>query len=196
VVRRIFQWLVNERMTLVAISRRLTELNIRPPKSSRSWEAATLRTLVKNTVYKGEFYAHRYYYIQKLSKVNGKEVTHKVERPRNVWIKVVVPSLITADMWDQAQIVMTDNRTRSLRNTKRQYLLVSLLYCADCQKNKMTIGGKFNHKITGDGPKQYEATYYRCTTRTRPKHIIPIGGIDNSLLWYDLPHEYCRSADP
>lgn len=181
ILRMIYQWLVEERVTLGEISRRLMDRNIKTPNNGHVWDPTLLRALVKNTVYKGEYFAHRYTHVKRISNISGKEVTHKIERPRNEWIYVPVPPLVSPEVWDEAQKVMRENRTLSLRNTKREYLLVNLLYCADCATARMTIGGRYVHKTTKQGPQSYEAMYYRCTNRTRPKHIVEALGYDCSM---------------
>jgi site-specific DNA recombinase len=176
VMRKVYCWLVEERATLGVVSRRLTDMGAQPPKTSRTWELALLRKLVTNTVYKGEFYAHRYTYVTRLSERTGKEVVHKIERPRNEWILVPVPALVTPEVWAEAQKVMSENRTLSMRNAKANYLLVGLTCCADCKITKMTIGTHATYHDTAYGRRRYESTHYRCTNRVRPKHILQAMG--------------------
>jgi len=172
VMRQIYRWLVEERATLNTISRRLMDGGIKPPKRAMVWDGTLLRAMIRNTVYKGEFYAHRYYYVKVRSKRNGKEVTHKVERPKNEWIFVPVPALISPEVWEEAQRVLSENQSKSTRNSRRQYLLINLTYCADCKTIRMTGSGRYWYRMTkSQGRKQYEAWVYRCVTRVGPKHI-------------------------
>ena len=181
VMRLIYRWVVEERVTLVEVSKRLMELRILAPNGGVTWDTTQLHTLIGNEVYKGEFYAHRYVHTEVTSRFTGKVAKHKVERPRNEWILVPVPALVTPEVWEEAQRVMRDNRTLSRRNADREYLLVSLLYCADCQRFKMTIGARYHYRDTALGPKTYESTYYRCHSRVTTKHIAVSRGVSCTM---------------
>lgn len=165
VIRSIYTALVKERQTLSVIARTLAEAQIAPPKTSRSWDASLVRTLIKNPVYKGDYYAHRYTYEKRFSKRLGKDVMRKVERPRDEWIKVSVPALVSHDVWDAAQKILSDNKLKSPRNARRDYLLLGLTVCADCDPLKMSTGKRKHRKTTHAGPKEYETSCYRCQTR-------------------------------
>ncbi|HMP43012.1 MAG TPA: recombinase family protein, partial [Roseiflexaceae bacterium] len=165
VVRSIYNSLVKERLTLSVIARSLTEDRIPPPKSSRTWDASLVRILIRNPVYKGEFYAHRYTYEKRFSKRLGKEVMRKVERPSDEWIKVEVPHLVPAEMWDMAQKVLSDNKLKSPRNARTDYLLLGLTVCADCNPIKMSTGRRKYKRTTRSGPKEYQTSCYRCQTK-------------------------------
>ncbi len=181
VMRQIFQWLIEDRATLVWISRELVRRGVKPPKRSRTWETSTLQMLVRNTVYKGEFYAHRKQEVKQLDLKTGKTIIRRVMRPRSEWILVSVPALVSPQVWDEAQRVIRENKTKSLRNSKREYLLSGLLYCADCKKIKMTVGGRYHYRNTRDGKKQYDSLYYRCFNRTRTKHIAEAMGYNCAM---------------
>jgi site-specific DNA recombinase len=170
VMRQIYSWLVDEHASLEEVSRRLTEKQITPPKKSKVWEGTLIYKMISNTVYKGEFYAHRYTSVKRTSKRTGKVATHKIQRPHDQWILVPVPALVSPKVWAVAQKVVKDNRTLSLRNAKHQYLLVSLTECAEC-KSKLSVGARYITKGTKAGERRYDLTYYRCTSRQRPKHI-------------------------
>jgi site-specific DNA recombinase len=181
VVRMIYRWLVEERITLVEVSRRLLERRVKTPTGGDVWDMTQLRAVITNPVYKGEFYAHRFVHVERVSRLTGKPAIHKIERPRNEWILVPVPALVTPEVWEEARRAMSDHRTLSLRNAAREYLLVSLLYCADCGRIRMTIGGRYHHRETAQGPKTYESTYYRCANRVKAKHVAQAQGVSCTM---------------
>jgi site-specific DNA recombinase len=180
IIRLIYSWLVKERATLFTVSIRLTEKKIKPPKRSKAWDMTLLRTLVRNPVYKGEFYAHRRMEVKRISAMTGKVVKHKIDRPRSEWILVPVPLLVTPEVWAEAQKVMSQNRSKSRRNTKWNFLLVGLTHCAHC-KTKMSSGRRQNYRNTREGLKEYDSPYYRCVSRNRGKHIRTIRGIECTM---------------
>lgn len=176
IVAKIFCWIVEQRLTLVAISKRLTDMEVRTPKKSQNWDPSLLHAIVTNPVYKGEFHGHRYTHVKKISRLTGREVTHKIERPREEWITVPVPAIVPAEMWQAAQEVLKENRSKSLRNVKADYLLVAFIHCAECGA-RMSPCSRYNARLTRQGPRTYHITYYRCSTQMRPKHIMERLGV-------------------
>ncbi len=116
VMQMIYSWLVQEHATLVEISRRLTEKKIKPPKKSRAWEHSLIYKMVTNPVYKGEFFAHRYIQLKRVSKQTGRDVIGKIQRPRDEWILVPVPAIVSSQSWELAQKVVKSNRILMVRS--------------------------------------------------------------------------------
>ncbi len=171
IMRQIYRWLIEDHATLLWISKTLVERGVKAPKRSRTWEPSTLQMLLKNPIYKGEFYAHRKMEVKEIDNKTGKTVKRRKLRPQSEWILVRVPALVSAEMWQEAQRVVSGNKTKSVRNSKQQYLLGGLLYCADCKTIKMSSSIKYTSRTTRQGSAQYEMTFYRCNNRTRAKHI-------------------------
>lgn len=63
-----------------------------------------------------------------------------------------VPAIVDEDLWRQAQICLAQNRQRAMRNTKKQYLLRSLVFCP-CGRRWTAV-----YKT------HLERAYYRCPT--------------------------------
>lgn len=171
IVRLIFTWLVKDRKTMFEISRRLTDMKAPLPKRSKSWDLSLLRAVTMNTVYKGEFYAHRKMEIKTMSPKTGKTVKRRVERPRDQWILVPVPPIVPAEIWIQAQKIRAENKQRSLRNMKQEHLLSGLTRCADCRNIKMTVKAKYKRGENSAGPTIYDLDAYLCNSRRRPSHV-------------------------
>ncbi len=103
--------------------------------------------------------------------------THE-PRPREEWIKIDVPLLVTEDIWQRAQERLKMNKKFASRNNKSHfYLLRSLLVCGVCER---TLAGR-----TSDGH-----VYYHCTNRGKnrapdvPPHSCSIAGrIVEPLVW-------------
>ncbi len=167
VVLQIFTWLVDEGFSSYQIAKELsgrvltkgdTNLVVGAAKTrSRpmDWDPQTIRRIVTNSTYKGEWYwgkTHR-------RKVNGKTVQSRV--PREEWVMVPVPVLIDPERWEQAQSQLKKNKRVSSRNTKHKYLLRSLVFCP-CGRRWT---GRYKNKA-GIG-------YYRCPTiEARPWAVV------------------------
>ncbi len=72
--------------------------------------------------------------------------------PSSEWVLVKVPSIVDDDIWSQAQVCLEKNRQRSVRNTRRQYLLRGMVFCP-C-KRRWTVVYKSH----------LQRAYYRCPT--------------------------------
>jgi len=82
-----------------------------------------------------------------------------VLKPREQWIPVEVPAIVSEAVFEAAQRQLARNREFCCRNTKRQYLLSGLLICGNC-------GFKLGARSTGG------RVYYCCNSKSgnsRPK---------------------------
>ena len=89
------------------------------------------------------------------------------ERPKDQWISVPVPALITEEMFDLAQERLQKNKHFSARNTKNPSLLQGLLVCALCGYAVYKVGGPKIPKVTGK-----KVFYYRCSCSERYKTCL------------------------
>lgn len=156
---------------------------VKPPKRFKHWEYTQIRTFLKNEVYKGDFYAHRWFHtvVQKPSKdgISTRQVKKKVEYPREEWIHVPVPAIVTPEEWDAANRMLEQNKKMARRNAKVPYLLTGLIRCAHC-------GWKYvgtTHRSSKPDAKPHWKPYrgYRC----------PHYGIRPQFL---VGNEECRNA--
>jgi site-specific DNA recombinase len=163
VVRQMYRWLLEEGVSSYEIARRLfgkvlTKGDTNPVvgavktrSRSMEWDPVTVRRILTNPVYKGEWFWGK----TRRRKVNGKTVQQRV--PKDEWIMVRVPALVSTETWDQAQAQLRINKQMARRNTKRQYLLRSLVFCP-C--GRRWVGRYKNH---------LKRAYYRCpTTESEP----------------------------
>jgi site-specific DNA recombinase len=155
VVRQIFRWCVEDRMTCYAIEKLLREQGV-PTRKGRDlgWCQSTVGNILRNSVYKGVGYYNRRKRVDAKRPVNATgfkdlrpgNLRGRAERPEEEWIPVDMPAIIDPETWDLAQQQLKKNRDRARRNNKkRRYLLRSLLVCGVCGKRMVgwwTKGGK------------------------------------------------------
>lgn len=144
VVRQIFRWCVEERMSCYAIEKRLRQMGVPTRKGGAyGWWQSSVGDILRNTFYKGVGYANRTKKAD--AKRPAKERGFKdlrpgnlrshSERPREEWIEVRVPAIVDPETWELAQEQLQTNRDRAKRNnTKHHYLLRSLVVCGVCGK--------------------------------------------------------------
>lgn len=156
VIRMVFDWLVRDGISLRAIQHKLIRMGIPTREGKSWWQRVTLYHIVTDPIYTGRWYYNKHMDVPAKTRVNG---TIQVLKPREQWIPVEVPSIISQENFELAQRQLVRNRQLSRRNTKREYLLSGLLTCGNCSFN---LGGR-----TTDG-----RTYYYCSSKSgnnRPK---------------------------
>jgi site-specific DNA recombinase len=156
-VRRIFDWYVHEKLTLYKIQCRLNEGQVptkhdRMGRSKRTgtkgwWSARTVGRMLGNEIYVGRLMLRKY--------KRGKARREANLRPREDWIAIQSPKIISKELFDQAQAQLAKNISHSPRNTKRLYLLGRLLVCGHDGRRLQA------HTMPG-GANGHGVKYYYC----------------------------------
>lgn len=132
IVRRIYEELVHEAKTLYQIADELNAEGVKPHVRAKYWHTGTLSQLVRDPIYKGEFYANQRTFEKRWNAEKGKFTLHQVKKPISEWILVPVPPIVEAELWEAAQEMLKINNRRSGRNSDRKWLLTGFLTCAYC----------------------------------------------------------------
>lgn len=130
VVRAIFR-LALDRTSTRAIAAELARQGVPTPHGRAQWARSTIQGILTNTAYVG---AARYNVRHTASNASGTAAPRAVvqRRPADEWIHVPVPSIITTEMFAQAQEQFQKNRALARRNQRRPYLLKGLVRCGQC----------------------------------------------------------------
>ncbi len=158
-VRTLFGWLVEERMTIRQITKRLNESSWNPRSGKHPWSPSTVHSILSHPIHAGTTYANRYRYVApekpRGRKSRSGENTCRVERPREEWIPIPAPAIVDEDTHRHAQEQLERNAELSFRNNKKySYLLRCLLTCESC--------GLAMHGVTNRSPHQATRRYYQC----------------------------------
>ena len=113
----------------------LDERKVPTPKRAKNWEAGNVSKMLKNTVYKGEYAANRYYINEEWSERSQRMVKRQRQRPKEEWVIIPVPPIVPPRIWEEAQVAMKRNLKSSIRNAKAKCLLQGFLFCANCEKS-------------------------------------------------------------
>ena len=151
--RLLFQLAVEEGLPLRGISRRFHSLGLRSPTGETIWPATTIRNWLCNPAAKGILYQLRYESVER----PGSVTTGRAERPREEWYELVVPPLVSEDVWETAQQQLRRNKEFADRNTHNEYLLRGLVKCVGCGR-----------RMTGYSRARY--SYYRCPVQAQKKY--------------------------
>jgi site-specific DNA recombinase len=160
-VRQIYAWLVVNHLSSYEIAKRLYAAGV-PSKGDLSavvhkkqgradWSPTSIRKIIGNSSYKGVWYWGK----TRRTKVKGRY--KQIAQPPEQWIAVDVPAIVDPETWERAQECLAENKAKSPRNTKRDYLLQGRIFCT-C--GRRWIGRYKNH---------FDRACYRCaTTESEP----------------------------
>jgi site-specific DNA recombinase len=184
VVRHIFSAYCQEGLSMYAITRRLTAQQA-PTRNGGTWDPATIRKLLRNPAYigkaaYGKFAPSTRQRITRRVRLAGRlplRDQSRRERPREEWVEIPVPPLISEETFELAQAQLAHNRRFARRHTKEPSLLQGLLVCGQC--------GYAIHRKRG---------VYRCwgrdAWRRRPKAVCtaPVTRQDHldALIWGEV----------
>ena len=127
-IRKFFEWLIKEQMSLNAIARRINELKIPSPRAgskingrqvSGYWMARVINRILTNETYGGIFYFRKY--------DNKRQLRSEEE-----WVPIQVPAIVAPQMIESAKAQLQKNREFASRKSKLTYLFAKLIYCGKC----------------------------------------------------------------
>jgi len=165
-VREMYRWLVDEGLTVNAITYRLRALGIPTPGKSPFWRNGRVHEILTNPAYTGKTYAFTYSYAEPKTNpsTSGPKRKRLVRKPVEEWLEIpgATPAIITQETLELAQAKLQQNKRLSQRNSKRQYLLSGYVFCRYC-------GRRYRGKNTK--PKRGEnvnyVPYYQCPGQDR-----------------------------
>lgn len=190
IVRMIFDWVGNERISLNEVIRRLYDLDI-PPRKGKSefWtKGPIVRILQQESYISGIVYFNKSESCvakKPIKNVKYKKVkrTSKRPRPREDWIPFKVPPLFNdRPLFDRVQEILNLNKRYAPKNRKHEYLLTGLVFC-EC-----------GNRRAGDGQNKQGHFYYRCTERIynfpsldKKCHIPGVNAVIlDGMVWSEL----------
>ncbi len=165
-VREMYHWLVDDGLTVNAITYRLRALGIPTPGKSPFWRNGRVHEILTNPAYTGKTYAFTYSYTEPKTNpsTSGPKRKRLVRKPVEEWLEIpgATPAIITQETFELAQAKLQQNKRLSQRNSKRQYLLSGYVFCRYC-------GRRYRGKNTK--PKRGEnvnyVPYYQCPGEDR-----------------------------
>lgn len=192
IIRKIFDWNVNEGLGKIAICHRLNDLGVLNPTGHKklelgqnynnygiqdntyTWTPSTVRNILNNEVYIGNT-------VQGKRKTKSYKV-HKVEHvPKEEWIRVenTHEAIIDKEIFEKAQELYKRD-TKVSQRTNKLSIWAGFLKCVDC-------GRAMNKKSsTNKSGSKYE--YYICSTYRKKsnnlctKHSIKVENLEKAVL--------------
>lgn len=139
VVRRIYDMYTVEGLSMCGITRRLNSDGV-PTRKAARWERSVVWAVLRNPAYRGlacfgktRISARtRVMRPQRRRGVTMSSSTASHERPREEWIGIPVPPLVTEESFARAQELLQQNKIRSRRRTIAPSVVQGLVSCAKC----------------------------------------------------------------
>jgi site-specific DNA recombinase len=161
VVRMVFEAYTQQGLSINAIARMLNERRIPTRRATTQWERSTVWGMLRNPAYCGKAcygkteLRPRQRITRPLRQRNGVASRDSAnhERPRQEWIEVPVPPLVSEEVFALAEEQLQKNAHHSPRRTIEPTLLQGMLVCQQC--------GYALYRTSTRTSKQ-KLNYYRC----------------------------------
>ena len=139
VVRRVYEMYTVEGLSIGEITRRLNSEGVPARRASR-WERSVVWGVLRNPAYRGiacfgktRISARtRVMRPQRRRGTTTPSTTAGHQRPREEWIEIPVPALVTEESFARAQELLYQNKIRSRRRTIAPSVVQGLVSCAKC----------------------------------------------------------------
>ncbi len=161
VVRKVFELYTQEGLCINAIAHRLNEEQIPTRTGATRWCRSTVWGMLRNPAYYGVAcfgkteQTERQRTTRPLRKRGGysPRTSANREKPREQWIGIPVPPLVSEETYALAQEQLEKNKRHATRRTKEPTLLQSMLVCKQC-------GYAYYRSSTRTS--KHKLYYYRC----------------------------------
>ena len=157
IAAELFRRYTDDGASIADLTRWLTSENVPTRTGKARWDRSVVWGMLRNPAYAGTAVFGKTQVLQESPGLNRRarlegrstpRASKTVDRPRQEWIEIPVPAIVTADTFERAAQRLEDNKRYAARNTKVPSLLQGLAACSAC----------------GYG-------YYRTSTRTTNKKI-------------------------
>jgi len=162
VVKEMFRMYTEDFCGIGVVARKFTAEKIPTRKNSARWERSVIWSMLRNPAYCGKAcygkteHAERQRITKPLRARGGFMVRNgsNREKPREEWIEIPVPAIISQDTFDIAQERLKSNKLHSQRNTKVETLLQGMMVCSEC--------GYSLYRTYSETSAKNRIYYYRC----------------------------------
>src|ERR1700676_855324 len=140
VVRHVYEQYTVAGLSIGAIMRELNDQGVATRKSNTRWERSMVWAMLRNPAYRGTAcfgktrVAPRQRVTRPLRMRGGMTTRNSAshERPREEWIEIPVPALITEETFARAQELLHENKVRAPRRTIEPSVVQGLVSCRLC----------------------------------------------------------------
>ncbi len=190
VVQELFARYAEGGVTLHGLARELTDRGTPSPSGLRHWSGSSVRAILTNPAYAGQAASGRYRTVPARQRKSALQPVGRGTRirscPREEWVSIPVPAIITAEQFDEVQERLAKNQQQARRNTRHEYLLRGLVSCGTC---KLSCQGRQSNNreeryryyvCRGKAPEVVMVRQESCRARFTPAAQL------DELVWRDL----------
>ncbi|UKJ06125.1 recombinase family protein [Solitalea lacus] len=162
VVREIYRLYTDDFCSIGAVARALTAKQVPTKKGATIWERSTVWGILRNPAYCGKACfgkteaSPRQKVIKPLRAKGGYSSKNKCtkEKPREEWIELSVPAIVSQATFDIAQERLKSNKLHAQRNTVVLSLVQGMMVCSEC--------GYALYRTATTTSAKNKIYYYRC----------------------------------
>jgi site-specific DNA recombinase len=167
VVREVFAWVGQDRLTIGEVCRRLTHAGEGTRTGKRVWDRSVVWGILKNPAYQGTaaFGKTRQGPLrprlraQRNRPVQPRRAVSATDVPPEDWITIPVPALVEPEVFAAVQEQLQENKRHARQSSRgARYLLQGLLQCQQC--GYAFYGKRLSPSARKGKPRAY--AYYRC----------------------------------
>ncbi|EIW18166.1 MULTISPECIES: recombinase family protein [Pelosinus] len=171
VVQMIYDLYLSKKVTIKDIAIFLRQQNITNQRD-KPFTLSMIYRILTDEKYAGTKWSFNKYE-KKISQYKRK----KISRPQEDWIPIPITPIVTIDQFQKVRQILTENKRKSPRNTKHEYLLRNFLKCSVCGYSLSA------HSKKHSSGKEY--TWYKCNSGGSDKSLVPCGNPAISSLEID-----------
>jgi site-specific DNA recombinase len=163
IVAELFRRYCDDGASIAGLTRWLTGSGVATRTGKTRWDRSVVWGMLRNPAYAGKAVFGKTKTVDEQPGLNRRarlegrstpRAVKAVEAPREEWIEIAVPAIVSQVTFDRAAQRLADNKRFASRNSKVPSLLQGLIACAACG-----YGYYRSHTTTSAGNKIY---YYRC----------------------------------
>jgi site-specific DNA recombinase len=145
IIRTIFEQYASQRFQGVnGLALHLTEIGIPTKGKAKQWHRQVVKQILTNESYIGNYYQNKWDTVGNyVKKQAGEKVEYKM-RPREEWIHMKIPAIISEELFNHVQQLLKTAKRRKESINNHDYLLSGLVRCNRCG-NTMTGKKKKSH---------------------------------------------------
>ena len=162
IAAELFRRYTNDSASIADLTRWLTSENVPTRTGKARWDRSVVWGMLRNPAYAGTAVFGKTQVLQespglnRRARLEGRSVpraSKTVDRPREEWIEIPVPAIVTAETFQRAAQRLAGNKRFAARNTKVPSLLQGLAACSACG---------YGYYRTSARTTSRKIYYYRC----------------------------------
>lgn len=178
VIKEIYNLCINKKYGLYRIVNLLNSKGLKN-KRNNNWNIKNVYRILTEPIYTGT-----YYLFKEQWKKTGQKTYDVTKIPKDSWIRITVPAIVTTDEQASAKKQLTLNCKNSPRNKRKDYLLTGIIKCGFCGKGMVCVP----HNTKG-------LCYYICYGKRVLKQCPDSGYIPTEEIEHDVWEHIIKIAE-